>query len=81
VINFKWLSTTAPVLSASGILNPFSAGYFRTNSNNGLIADYTFNIVPTSIIALGTIVRIVLPPEVKPTATTTCIGNSINLAS
>jgi hypothetical protein len=75
------LSITAPVLSASGILNPLFAGYFRSNSNNGAIADYTFNITPLSILVVGTTIRIVLPPEVKTTATTTCVGNSNNLAS
>lgn len=35
VTYFEWKDTKTPVLSASGILNPISAAFFRTNLNNG----------------------------------------------
>jgi hypothetical protein len=67
------------VLSASGVVNPIEAGFFRTSTANGQLADYTFNIVSFSILASGVSLKIVLPPEVKTTSATVCSGVSPNL--
>jgi len=48
---YEWRDTKLPVLSASGVVNPIEAGFFRTNTANGQLADYTFNIVSFGILA------------------------------
>lgn len=79
VLYYNWVNAKLPVLSASGVVSPIEAGFFRTSTANGMVADYTFSIYTFSILAAGVSLKIVFPPEVKITSATTCSGVSANL--